>query len=76
MILSAFAFLVLGFIELMFVQTMIYPILRTRFEEAKVTASQGIDPLRIMNFVKVQSLLLMPLAGYFMGNYFQKMFGW
>ena len=75
MILGAFVFLVIGFIELMIVQTMVYPVLRARFEEAKVTASQGMDPLRIMNLVKVQSLLLMPLVGYFMGNYFQRMFG-
>jgi hypothetical protein len=75
MILGAFVFLVIGFIELMIVQTMVYPVLRARFEEAKVTASQGMDPLRIMNLVKVQSLLVMPLVGYFMGNYFQKMFG-
>jgi hypothetical protein len=75
MILGAFVFLVIGFIELMLVQTMVYPVLRARFEEAKVTASQGMDPLRIMNLVKVQSLLLMPLVGYFTGNYFQKMLG-
>jgi hypothetical protein len=75
MIISAFIFLIIGFIELMIVQTMVYPILRARFEEAKATASQGIDPSRIMNLVKIQSLVLMPLVGYFMGNYFQKMAG-
>lgn len=75
MILSAFIFLVIGFIELMLVQTMIYPILRARFEAAKVTASQGMDPSRIMNFVKLQSLVLMPVVGYYLGNYFQKMAG-
>ena len=75
MIISAFIFLIIGFIELMIVQTMIYPTLRWRFEKAKVTASQGMDPTRIMNFVKIQSLLLMPVVGYFMGNYFQKMAG-
>ena len=75
MIISAFIFLIIGFIELMIVQTMVYPTLRWRFEKAKVTASQGMDPIRIMNFVKIQSLLLMPVIGYFMGNYFQKMAG-
>jgi hypothetical protein len=75
MIIGAFIFLVIGFVELMIVQMMVYPILRARFEEAKVTASQGTDPARIMNFVKVQSLVLMPIVGYFMGNYFQKMAG-
>jgi hypothetical protein len=74
MILSAFIFLVIGFVELMIVQTMIYPSLRWRYEKAKVTASQGMDPLRIMTFVKIQSLLLMPVVGYFMGNFFKKLF--
>jgi len=32
MILSAFIFLVIGFVELMIVQTMIYPSLRWRYE--------------------------------------------
>ena len=75
MILFAFVFLVIGFIELMVVQIMVYPVLRTRFEAAKVTASQGMDPLRIMNLVKVQSLLLMPVAGFFLGNHLQKVLG-
>jgi hypothetical protein len=75
MIISAFIFLIIGFIELMIVQTVIYPSLRWRYEKAKVTATQGIDPSRIMTFVKIQSLLLMPLIGYFMGNYFQKLAG-
>jgi hypothetical protein len=74
MILSAFMFLVIGFVELMIVQTMIYPSLRWRYEKAKVTANQGMDPLRIMTFVKIQSLLLMPVVGYFMGNFFKKLF--
>jgi hypothetical protein len=75
MIISAFIFLIIGFIELMIVQIVIYPTLRMRFEDATVTASQGMDPSRIMTIVKVQSLLLMPLIGYFMGNYFQKLAG-
>ena len=39
--LGAFVFLVLGLIELKIVQRMIYPTLRWRYEEAKVTGSQG-----------------------------------
>jgi hypothetical protein len=71
MIIGALVFLILGFIELMIVQIMIYPALRARFEAAKVTASQGADPSRIMNFVKFQSLILMPIIGFYMGNSFQ-----
>ena len=73
--LGAFVFLVLGFIELKIVQRTIYPTLRWRYEEAKVTASQGIDPKRIMVLVKLQSLVLMPVVGLLFGNRFGAMFG-
>jgi hypothetical protein len=70
MIIGALIFLIIGFVELMIVQIIIYPTLRARFEAAKVTASQGIDPSRIMNFVKFQSLILMPMIGFYLGNSF------
>ena len=73
--LGAFVFLVLGFIELKIVQRTIYPTLRWRYEEAKVTGSQGMDPARIMALVKLQSLVLMPIAGLLFGNRFGAMFG-
>ena len=73
--LGAFIFLVLGYIELRLVQRMIYPTLRWRYEEAKVTASQGIDPRRIMILVKLQSLVLMPIVGLLFGDKFRTMFG-
>lgn len=73
--LGAFVFLVLGFIELKIVQRTIYPTLRWRYEEAKVTASQGMDPKRIMGLVKLQSLVLMPIVGLLFGNRFGAMFG-
>jgi hypothetical protein len=75
MIIGVLVFLIIGFIELMIVQIMIYPALRARHEQAKVTASQGIDPARIMNFVKFQSLVLMPIIGFYVGNSFQAVGG-
>ena len=66
--LGAFVFLVLGFIELKIVQRTIYPTLRWRYEEAKVTGSQGMDPARIMGLVKLQSLVLMPVVGLLLGD--------
>ena len=72
---GAFVFFVLGYIELRLVQRMIYPTLRWRYEEAKVTASQGMDPKRIMGLVKLQSLVLMPIAGLLLGDRFRTMFG-
>ncbi len=73
--LGAFVFLVLGLIELKIVQRTIYPTLRWRYEEAKVTGSQGMNPARIMSLVKLQSLVLMPVLGLFLGNRFGSMFG-
>jgi hypothetical protein len=75
MITSGFIFLAIGVIELLIVQALIYPSLRWRYEKAKVTGSQGKDPARIMSFVKLQCLVAMPLIGFAMGNYFQKMAG-
>ena len=72
---GAFVFLVLGFTELKLVQRLIYPTLRWHYEEAKVTASQGMDPRRIMILVKLQSLVLMPIAGLLFGAKFWTMFG-
>ena len=73
--LGALIFLVLGIIELKLVQRTIYPALRWRYEEAKVTGSQGVDPKWIMGLVKLQSLVLMPVLGLFFGNRFGSMFG-
>jgi hypothetical protein len=72
---GAFVFLVFGYVELKLVQKLIYPTLRWHYEEAKVTASQGMNPTRIMGLVKLQSLVLMPMLGLFLGNRFGSMFG-
>ena len=72
---GAFVFLVLGFVELKLVQRLIYPTLRWRYEDAKVTASQGMDPTRIMGLVKLQSLVLMPILGFLLGDRIRTMFG-
>ena len=72
---GAFVFLVLGFVELKLVQRLIYPTLRWRYEDAKVTASQGMDPRRIMSLVKLQSLVLMPVLGFLLGDRIRTMFG-
>ena len=72
---GAFVFFVLGYIELKLVQRVVYPTLRWRYEEAKVTASQGMDPKRIMILVRLQSLVLMPIVGLLFGDRFRTMFG-
>ncbi len=41
---GALVFLVIGIIDVMFMQRMVYPQMRRRHEAAKVTGSQGRDP--------------------------------
>ena len=36
----------------------LYPALRWRYEKAKITQTQGLDPKRLMTAVKFQSLVL------------------
>ena len=72
---GALVFLVIGLIDLMFIQRMVYPQMRRRYEEAKVTGSQGRDPALFMNGVRLFSLVLLPVLGFLMGDTFEAMFG-
>ena len=72
---GALAFLVLGVIELAVMNRMVYPALRWRYEKAKTTQQQGIEPNRIMTVVKVQSLIIMPLIGFILGDRMKALFG-
>ena len=67
-LIGALVFLGLGLIELAVLNRSFYPALRWRHEKAKLTQEQGIDPNRIMLLVKIQSLVLMPLLGFFFGK--------
>ena len=67
-LIGALAFLALGILELAVLNRVLYPTLRWRFEKAKTTQEQGTDPKTIMLLVKIQSLLVMPLLGFFLGN--------
>ena len=72
---GALAFLGLGIVELAIVNRALYPSLRWRFEEAKTTQQQGIDPQAILLLVKIQSLVLMPVLGFFLGDRLNSIFG-
>jgi hypothetical protein len=61
-------FLGLGVIEFALARRSLYPVLRLRHERAKLTQSQGVEPNRIMALIKIQSLLIMPVAGFFAGD--------
>ena len=72
---GALVFLVIGLIDIMFIQRMVYPQMRRRYEEAKVTGSQGRDPALFMNGIRFFSLVLLPVVGFMMGDSFEAMFG-
>ena len=74
-LLGALAFLILGIFEVMVLQRMVYPALRWRFEVAKTTQTQGIDPNRIMTLLRVQSLVILPVLGFLLGGRLQAIFG-
>ena len=72
---GALVFLVIGLIDIMFIQRMVYPQMRKRHEEAKVTGSQGRDPALFMNGIRFFSLVLLPVLGFMLGDTFEAMFG-
>jgi hypothetical protein len=59
----------------MFIQRMVYPQMRRRYEEAKVTGSQGRNPALFMNGIRFFSLVLLPVVGFMLGGTFEAMFG-
>ena len=72
---GALVFLIIGVVDVMFMQRMVYPQMRKRHEEAKVTGSQGRDPALFMNGIRLFSLVLLPVVGFLMGDTFEAMFG-
>ena len=72
---GALVFLVIGLIDIMFIQRMVYPPMRRRYEEAKVTGSQGRDPALFMNGIRFFSLIVLPVVGFMLGDTFEAMFG-
>ena len=65
---GAVLFAAIGIAELAFVNRSIYPAMRWRYEKAKTTQSQGLRPSVFMALVKIQSLILLPLVGFVLGN--------
>ncbi len=68
---GALLFLAIGIAELALVNRAVYPVMRWRFEKAKLTQSQGISPAAVMALAKVQSLILLPLIGLFAADRMQ-----
>jgi len=74
-LIGALFFTAIGLAEVAMINRSIYPALRWRFEKAKLTQSQGISPSTIMALVKFQSLVLMPVAGFLLGDRMKSLFG-
>ncbi|MFO1130975.1 MAG: hypothetical protein U1E16_03010 [Hyphomicrobiales bacterium] len=74
-LIGALLFTVVGLAELALVNRSVYPALRWRFEKAKLTQSQGIRPSTFMALVKFQSLVLMPVVGFLLGDRMKSLFG-
>ncbi|MCA0434190.1 MAG: hypothetical protein LCH46_13110 [Proteobacteria bacterium] len=67
-LLGALLFLIFGIVELAIFTRSIYPVLAERHERLKVTQEQGRGPALLARFVRIQSLVVMPIAGYVLGQ--------
>ena len=72
---GAAVFLGLGILMLALANRALYPALRWRYESAKVTQSQGLDPKWLMTALKVLSLVGMPLLGLYFGESMKRILG-
>ena len=54
---------------------LVYPALRRRHETAKLTASQGPDPSRYLSLVQFQSLVILPIIGFMLGDRIKSLLG-
>ena len=66
-LLGALVFTVLGIVEVWIVARVVSPGLRQRHELAKVTQTHKVDPQRIMDVVRLQGLVLLPVLGFIVG---------
>jgi len=74
-LLGALIFLVAGLLEFALFRSLIYPALRRRHEAAKLTASQGPDPSRYVSLIQFQSLVILPVIGFMLGDRIKALLG-
>jgi hypothetical protein len=67
-LLGCLLMLIVGVIDQVIVRLVLYPALRRRHEEAKVTASHGIEPNVVVTVFKVVNLLVLPALGLAFGD--------
>lgn len=58
----------LGVLILAAYQAFVYPPLSERYERAKVTATQGINPRAVSLSVRFVTLIVIPLLGFLAGH--------
>ncbi|WP_137391348.1 hypothetical protein [Rhodoligotrophos defluvii] len=63
-----FLFLWLGLLEYAAVNRLIYPRLRWRYEQTKVTGTHGINPSVLLTVAKLIGLVAMPVLGFYLGS--------
>jgi hypothetical protein len=67
-LLGAFAMLVFGIAEYIILQRILYLPMRQRYERAKVTAKQKMDPSLFWTALKVVNLVVLPVVGFIFGD--------
>ena len=65
---GAFAMLVFGVADYAILQRMLYIPLRDRYERAKVTGSQGVNPSVIWNVLRFVNFVVLPVLGFLFGH--------
>jgi hypothetical protein len=69
-VLIGLAAALVGFIEVVFLDRLVYPAVRRRHELKKVTGSHGTDPALVMQLIKFQGLVVLPVLGFLFGEHF------
>jgi hypothetical protein len=68
-ILVGLAAALVGLIEVVFLDRLIYPAVRRGHERKKVTGTQRTDPAMVMQFIKFQGLVVLPVLGFLFGEH-------
>ena len=68
-VLEGLAAALLGFIEVIFLDRLVYPAVRRAHERKKLTGTHRTDPAVVMQLVKFQGLVVLPILGFLLGEH-------
>jgi hypothetical protein len=68
-VLVGLAAAIFGFVEVVILDRLVYPAVRRRHERKKVTGSHGTDPAIVMQLIKFQGLVALPVLGFLFGEH-------